>query len=125
MRLLCSFDFLNTMVCPLLTFLLFVIAWQTFLFRKGFYFGPDALNLVPTLSLIIVPMVVFCVFVGRQLMTNFPNHWGIAIMVVSVAHTCAVSIFLLHFLLLFWYFAIFSFLCNLRYLAFPKTKFKT
>ena len=100
MWLLCCFNFSNTMVCPLLTFVLSTIALQTFLCRRRLFFGPDALNLVATFCLIIFPMVVFCVFVGRQLMTNFPNHWGIAIMVVSVVHTCAVSIFLLHFLLL-------------------------
>lgn len=57
-------------------------------------FGPDVRSLLLTLVLILAPVAVFCVFVGRHLMEDFSHHSGLAIMVVAVAHTCVV-IFLL------------------------------
>ncbi|XP_062195721.1 probable protein S-acyltransferase 7 isoform X3 [Phragmites australis] len=37
--------------------------------------------------LIIAPVVTFCVFVGRHLMNEFPDHSGISVMVVAVVFT--------------------------------------
>lgn len=54
-------------------------------------FGPDVRSLLLTLVLILAPVAVFCVFVGRHLMEDFSHHSGLAIMVVAVAHTCVVS----------------------------------
>lgn len=58
-------------------------------------FGPDVRSLFLTLFLIITPIVVFCVFVGRHLMKEFPHHSGVAIMVVAVAHTFFVLVLLM------------------------------
>jgi hypothetical protein len=68
---------------------------QFFFCGKRLVFGPDVRNLVFTLILIIAPAVGFCASVGRQLMKDFPHHWGNAIMVVAVVHTFVVSIIFL------------------------------
>ncbi|KAH7288940.1 hypothetical protein KP509_31G051500 [Ceratopteris richardii] len=57
-------------------------------------FGPDVRSLFLTLFLIIAPIVVFCVFVGRHLMKDFSPS-GVAIVVVTVAHTSLVLTLLL------------------------------
>jgi len=44
--------------------------------------------------LIIAPVVTFCVFVARHLMNDFPDSWGISVMVVVVVFTVYVSILL-------------------------------
>jgi palmitoyltransferase ZDHHC9/14/18 len=44
--------------------------------------------------LIIAPVVVFCVFVARHLINDFPDSWGISVMVVVVVFTVYVSILL-------------------------------
>lgn len=66
-----------------------------FFFGGRLIFGPDVRSLLVTLILILAPVVVFCVFVGRHLMKDFPHHAGIAIMVVAVVHTCGVLVLLL------------------------------
>eukprot|EP00250_Pteridium_aquilinum_P006699 c16563_g1_i1 orf=606-1952(-) len=58
-------------------------------------FGPDVRSLFLTLFMILAPVVVFCVFVGRHLMNNFPHHSGLAIMVVAVVHTFVIVVLLL------------------------------
>lgn len=58
-------------------------------------FGPDVRSLLLTLILILAPIAIFCVFVGRHLMKDFPHHSGIAIMVVAVTATCGVLVLLL------------------------------
>ncbi|RVW52678.1 hypothetical protein CK203_068792 [Vitis vinifera] len=44
-----------------------------------------------TIFLIVAPVAVFCVFVARHLMDDFPHHLGISIMVVVIAFTLYVS----------------------------------
>lgn len=57
-------------------------------FLKGrFIFGPDVRSLFLTIFLIVAPVAIFCVFVGRKLMDKFPHHSGISIVVVAVAFT--------------------------------------
>lgn len=60
---------------------------QKFFLQGRFIFGPDARSLFLTMSLIVAPVLVFCVFVARHLMNDFPNHWGISVMVVVVVFT--------------------------------------
>ncbi|KAJ8752633.1 hypothetical protein K2173_005522 [Erythroxylum novogranatense] len=73
-------------------------AWKgsnVFLLHGRLIFGPDARSLLLTLFLIIAPVVIFCVFVARKLMDDFPHHLGISIVVVVVALTIIDLIFLL------------------------------
>lgn len=65
---------------------------QKFLFRGRLIFGPDARSLLVTLLLIIVPVIVFCVFVARHLRHEFSSYnAGYAIFVVAVLFNIYVS----------------------------------
>ncbi|MED6132636.1 Protein S-acyltransferase 8 [Stylosanthes scabra] len=58
-------------------------------------FGPDARSLLVTLLLIIVPVVIFCVFVARHLRHEFPSYdIGYAILVLAVLFNIYVLILL-------------------------------
>ncbi|KAM7273631.1 hypothetical protein ACFE04_028295 [Oxalis oulophora] len=73
-------------------------AWKgsnIFLLGGRFIFGPDARSIFFTIFLIVAPSVVFCVFVARKLMDDFPNHWGISVMVIAVVLTFFDIVFLL------------------------------
>ncbi|KAI4339651.1 hypothetical protein MLD38_024568 [Melastoma candidum] len=50
-------------------------------------FGPDVRSLFLTIFLIVAPVAVFCIFVARKLMDDFPNNYGISIMVIAVIFT--------------------------------------
>ncbi|KDP36577.1 hypothetical protein JCGZ_08344 [Jatropha curcas] len=58
-------------------------------------FGPDARSLIVTLLLIIVPVVIFCVFVARHLRHAFsPHNAGYAVLVVAIVFTIYVLVLL-------------------------------
>lgn len=57
-------------------------------------FGPDARSILLTVFLIAAPVAVFCVFVARKLLDDFPRDWGISIMVAAIALAVFVSFFL-------------------------------
>lgn len=57
-----------------------------------FIFGPDVRSLFLTIFLILAPVLVFCIFVARHLINDFPDHWGVSVMVVVVVFTIYVSI---------------------------------
>ncbi|KAJ6920284.1 protein S-acyltransferase 8-like [Populus alba x Populus x berolinensis] len=58
-------------------------------------FGPDARSLIVTLLLIIVPVIIFCVFVVRHLRHEFsPDNAGYAILVVAIIFTIYVLVLL-------------------------------
>ncbi|EYU17491.1 hypothetical protein ABFS83_03G089700 [Erythranthe nasuta] len=59
-------------------------------------FGPDARSLLVTLLLLIVPVIIFCVFVARHLRHEFSSYnAGYAIMIVAILFTIHVLVLLL------------------------------
>uniref|UniRef100_A0A5B7BT14 S-acyltransferase n=1 Tax=Davidia involucrata TaxID=16924 RepID=A0A5B7BT14_DAVIN len=66
-----------------------------FFLQGRFIFGPDVRSLMLTIFLIVAPVTIFCVFVARKLMDDFPHHLGISIMVVVIVFTLYVLILLL------------------------------
>ncbi|ONK57576.1 uncharacterized protein A4U43_C09F1910 [Asparagus officinalis] len=61
---------------------------NVFFFSGRLIFGPDAQSLLITISLIVVPIVIFCIFVARHLLHKFPAYdAGYAVMVVAIAFT--------------------------------------
>ncbi|XP_052205507.1 probable protein S-acyltransferase 7 [Diospyros lotus] len=57
-------------------------------------FGPDFRSLFLTISLIVVPVILFCAFVSQRIVNEFPHHMGRVLVVFPVAFT-AYIIFLL------------------------------
>lgn len=70
---------------------LFFCFLQIFCLQGRFIFGPDARSLGLTISLIVVPVIVFCIFVASKLMDDFSDTWGVSIVTVAVVFTIYVS----------------------------------
>ncbi|KAI3785907.1 hypothetical protein L1987_45033 [Smallanthus sonchifolius] len=60
-----------------------------------FIFGPDIQSIFLSIFLIVAPVVVFCVFVGRKLLDEFNHHLGILVMVVAIVLMIYILIMLL------------------------------
>ncbi|XP_076937733.1 putative protein S-acyltransferase 7 [Bidens hawaiensis] len=58
-------------------------------------FGPDVGSVFLSMFLIVAPVAVFCAFVARNLIDDFPHHLGVLILVVAVVFTFYVIILLL------------------------------
>ena len=69
----------------------FVLIVQIFLFGGRLIFGPDVRSVFLSMFLIIAPVAVFCAFVARKLIDDFPHHYGVSIMVVVIVFTGYVS----------------------------------
>ncbi|PHT54379.1 Protein S-acyltransferase 8 [Capsicum baccatum] len=66
-----------------------------FLFDGRLIFGPDAKSLIVTFTLIVVPIVLFCVFVASNLAREFTTGTtGYAILVLAIVFTIYVLILL-------------------------------
>ena len=73
--------------------IVFAYPLQKFILGGRLIFGPDARSLIVTLLLIIVPVIIFCVFVVRHLRHEFsPDNAGYAILVVAIIFTIYVSL---------------------------------
>ncbi|KAL0556096.1 hypothetical protein IC582_004604 [Cucumis melo] len=58
-------------------------------------FGPDARSLIVTISLITLPVIIFCAFVARNLVHEFkPYNAGYAVLVVAIVFTIHVLVLL-------------------------------
>ncbi|OWM89824.1 probable protein S-acyltransferase 7 [Punica granatum] len=55
-----------------------------FCFGGRVIFGPDARSLFLTISLILVPVILFCAFVSQRLIREFHHHWGSVIVAICV-----------------------------------------
>lgn len=63
---------------------------QKFCFNGRLMFGPDGKSLILTMSLIVVPVILFCSFVSSGLVHMYPHHIGNCI--VAVAVVCAIYV---------------------------------
>ncbi|XP_078163848.1 protein S-acyltransferase 8-like isoform X1 [Carex rostrata] len=65
------------------------------LLKGRLIFGPDSKRAIWTVLLIIIPVMVFCIFVARNLLHKFSSYIpGFAILVVTIALTIIVLFFL-------------------------------
>ncbi|XP_078434571.1 DHHC-type zinc finger family protein [Wolffia australiana] len=59
-------------------------------------FGPDAKSVLMTVLLIVVPVIIFCVFVARHLLHRFSSYnAGYAVLLLTIAFTVYVLVLLL------------------------------
>ncbi|KAJ4890340.1 putative protein S-acyltransferase 5 [Raphanus sativus] len=68
---------------------------NVFFFGGRLVFGPDARSILITIFLITAPVTIFCVFVGRKFIDDFPHHRGVSVLAVAVGLNLLALIFLL------------------------------
>lgn len=54
-------------------------------------FGPDARTILITIFLITAPVTIFCVFVGRKFIDDYPHHRGVSILAIAAGLNLLVS----------------------------------
>lgn len=64
---------------------------QRFCFNGRIILGPDSRSLLLTVSLIVVPVILFCAFVSQRLVEQFPRHIGNLIVVLCPLFAVYVS----------------------------------
>ncbi|KAL5192210.1 Protein S-acyltransferase 8 [Glycine soja] len=57
-------------------------------------FGPDGKSIFLTIFLIVAPVAVFSAFVARNLLDDFPHHWGYSILIVVILHSVLITLLL-------------------------------
>ncbi|XP_061349532.1 probable protein S-acyltransferase 5 [Gastrolobium bilobum] len=70
-------------------------AWKgnnVFFLQGRLIFGPDVKSIFISIFLIITPIAVFCAFVARKLLDDFPHHSGLSILIIVIVHTLFVLI---------------------------------
>ncbi|KAK1357976.1 S-acyltransferase [Heracleum sosnowskyi] len=73
-------------------------AWKgsnVFLLQGRLIFGPDIRSIFLTIFLIATPVGIFCGFIGRKLMDEYSDSFGIWIIVIAVLFTIYVLVLLL------------------------------
>ncbi|CAK8576845.1 unnamed protein product [Lathyrus sativus] len=73
-------------------------AWKgnnVFFLQGRLIFGPDVKYMIRTIFLIVAPVAVFCAFVARNLVDDFPHHFGYSILILVIINTIFVLIALL------------------------------
>ncbi|CAF2085124.1 hypothetical protein BRARA_F01650 [Brassica rapa] len=68
---------------------------NVFFFGGRLVFGPDARSILITIFLITAPVIIFCVFVGRKFVDDFPHHRGVSVLAVAIGLNLLDLIFLL------------------------------
>ncbi|KAK1360018.1 S-acyltransferase [Heracleum sosnowskyi] len=68
---------------------------NVFLLQGRLIFGPDIRSIFLTIFLIAVPAAIFCGFIGRKLMDEYSDSFGIWIIAVAVLFTIYVLVLLL------------------------------
>ncbi|KAF8103302.1 hypothetical protein N665_0188s0242 [Sinapis alba] len=58
-----------------------------FCLKGRFIFGPDVRSLGLTITLIVLPVIVFCIFVASKLIDDFSDTWGLSILSVALVFT--------------------------------------
>ncbi|KAG2327891.1 hypothetical protein Bca4012_036929 [Brassica carinata] len=67
---------------------------NVFCFGGRLVFGPDARTILITIFLITAPVIIFCVFVGRKFIDDFPHHRGVSVLAIAIGLNLLDLIFL-------------------------------
>ncbi|KAI5432589.1 hypothetical protein KIW84_020049, partial [Lathyrus oleraceus] len=70
-------------------------AWKgnnIFFLQGRLMFGPDVKSLIITIFLVVAPVAVFCAFVARKLMVDFPQHFGYSILILVIIHIVLIAL---------------------------------